>query len=123
MANGKKKILIIEDEEATLEMLSSLLGGEFEILTATDGKAGLDLAKEQKPDLILLDIMLSKLDGFKICRMLKFDENFQNIPIIMVTCLISPADQQRGKEVGADEYICKPFKVSDLLAKIKKILG
>ena len=124
MTENKKKVLIIEDEIATLDMLESLLGAEgYEILTATDGKNGLDLAKKERPDLILLDIMLFKLDGFKLCRMLKFDENFRNIPIIMVTCLVTPADQQKGKEVGADEYICKPFKVSDLLAKIKKILG
>lgn len=119
----KKRILLIEDESDMVYALTlQLEAAEYEVLTAQDGQVGLDLARKEKPDLIILDLMLPKIDGFKICRMLKFDKKYMKIPIIMFTARAQEQDMKRGQEVGADAYITKPFDTQVLLDKISALL-
>ena len=120
----KKRILIVEDESPMAEMVKMRLeANDYEVLTASDGQSGLEMAKKEKPDLIILDLMLPKLDGYKVCRMLKFDEKYKMIPIIMFSARAQETDKKMGKEVGADAYITKPFEPKILLGKIQELLG
>ncbi|MFH1874363.1 MAG: response regulator [Pseudomonadota bacterium] len=120
----KKKILIIDDETDLVELLRIRLEAlNYQVYAANDGQEGLDKAREVNPDLILLDVMMPKMDGYQVCRMLKFDEVYKNIPIIMVTARGRSQDVETGKKVGADDYMTKPFETSALLEKIKKFLG
>jgi two-component system, OmpR family, alkaline phosphatase synthesis response regulator PhoP len=119
----KKRILLIEDEEDIITTLVFRLESEgYEVITAMDGEAGLDKAKKEKPDLILLDLMLPKMNGYKICVNLKGDSAFKHIPIIILTARAEEADRKKSEEVGADAYITKPFEPSVLLGKIKELL-
>ena len=118
-----EKILIVDDEEDIATALSIRLKAmSYDVILAFDGMAALAKAREEKPDLILLDIMLPKLDGYKVCRMLKFDEKFRHIPIIMVTAKVGESNLKMGEEVGADAYIIKPFNPGELIDKIKELL-
>jgi DNA-binding response OmpR family regulator len=94
----------------------------YNVLVASNGEEGLNLARQEKPDLILLDLMLPKLDGYKVCRLLKFDERYKHIPILMLTAKTQEKDKILGKETGANEYITKPFDMDELMAKIKSYL-
>lgn len=115
------KILIVDDEKDIVETLSFMLQAKgYEIISAYDGEEGLKLAKEEKPDLIILDVMMPKINGYKICRLLKYDAKYKNIPIIMVTARSQDNDKLIGEETGADEYITKPFDFSDVLSVINK---
>ena len=103
-------ILVVDDEIQMVEMIKMRLEAYgYEIITAYDGIEGLNKAKKEKPDLILLDLMLPKLDGYQVCRMLKFDKTLNKIPIIMLTALGGKEDREWGKKVNADGYITKPF--------------
>jgi DNA-binding response OmpR family regulator len=95
----------------------------YEVIAAYDGQQALDKAKAQNPDLIVLDLMLPKMDGYKVCRLLKFDEKYKHIPIIMFTARAQDTDKKIGFEVGADAYIIKPFEPQVLLGKIKELLN
>jgi len=120
---NKKRILIVDDEEDILNVLRFRLeANNYEVLLACDGQEGLDKARSEKPDLILLDLMLPKIDGYKVCRMLKFDKNYSAIPIIMVTAKAQKEDKELGDEMGADAYVPKPFDTEALLGKIKELL-
>ncbi len=124
MSDAKKLILIIEDERDIVTALRLRLEANgYAVISAGDGAEGLSKARAESPALIILDIMLPKLDGYKIARMLKFDEKFSRIPIIMLTAKVQQSDIQRGKEAGADAYITKPFKAEELLAQIKQLLA
>lgn len=113
-----KRILIVEDEKNIVDILSFNLGKEgYETLEAYDGEAGLQLALEQNPDLILLDLMLPKMDGFDVCRNLR-KEN-RSTPVIMLTAREEETDKVLGLELGADDYITKPFSMRELLARVK----
>ncbi|NQT75574.1 MAG: response regulator [Candidatus Omnitrophica bacterium] len=119
----KKRILIVDDEDDLRSMLKFRLEAlDYDVLDAVDGQEGLDKARSSRPDLIILDLMLPKLDGFKVCRMLKFDEKHKHIPIIMFTARAQEKDKQIGKEMGADAYITKPFEPDVLLGKMKELL-
>lgn len=119
-----KKILLIDDEPEILKVLAKRLqDAGFEVITAADGIEGLDKARATSPDLILLDILMPKIDGFDVCRLLKFDDRYKNIPIILLTAKTQDADKETGKKVGANGYITKPFESSDLIAKIKELIG
>ncbi len=119
----KKRILIVDDEEDILSVLKFRLeANNYEALTASDGQEGLNKARTEKPDLIILDLMLPKLDGYKVCRMLKFDESYKAIPIIMFTARVQQKDEELGKEMGADAYVTKPFEPEVLLEKIRQLL-
>ena len=113
-----KRILIVEDEKNIVDILSFNLTREgYETLEAYDGQAGLQLALEQNPDLILLDLMLPKMDGFDVCRNLR-KEN-RSTPVIMLTAREEETDKVLGLELGADDYITKPFSMRELLARVK----
>ncbi len=120
---GKKKILLVEDESVLLNMVKMRLeANNYEVISAFDGQEGLEKARKERPDLIILDLMLPKLDGYKVCRMLKFDEKYKKIPIIIFTARAQQSDEEMGFEVGADAYITKPFEPQMLLAKIKELI-
>lgn len=120
----KKKILVVEDEaELTGAIQIRLEQAGYEVLTAYDGQEGLEKARTENPDLIVLDLMLPKIDGYKVCRMLKFDEKYKKIPVVMLTARAQEKDENLGYEVGADAFITKPFKYQVLLAKIAELLG
>jgi len=117
------KILVVDDELDIVTALSIRLKAlGYEVISATDGMAALEVARKQNPDLILLDIMLPKLDGFRVCRMLKFDEKYRHIPIVMITAKVTDADKKMGEEVGADVYFVKPFDPEELIGKVKQLL-
>jgi len=121
MAN--KRILIVDDEKDLVSMIKMRLEASgYEALEAYDGQTALDKARQEKPDLIILDLMLPKMDGYMVCRMLKFDEKYKKIPIILFTARVQDSDKELGKEVGADAYITKPFEPNVLLAKIEELL-
>jgi DNA-binding response OmpR family regulator len=121
---SQAKILIVDDEPDLVETIRFSLELEgHNVLVATNGEEGLNLARQEKPDLILLDLMLPKLDGYKVCRLLKFDERYKHIPILMLTAKTQEKDKILGKETGANEYITKPFDMDELMAKIKSYLS
>jgi DNA-binding response OmpR family regulator len=121
---SQQKILIIEDEKDMSEAIKLRLeANNFTVIAAFDGPEGLSLARSENPDLIILDIMLPKMDGFRVCRMLKFDEKYAKIPIIMLTARSQQKDIEQGTEMGADAYMTKPFKSEELLEKIKTLLA
>jgi len=120
MNMGKKKILIVDDEMDIVETLCFALEQEgYECITAFDGIEALNKARGDNPDLMLLDIMLPKMNGYKVSRLLKFDEKYQHIPIIMLTAKTQDADRILGIETGADGYLTKPFDTKNLLNIIK----
>jgi len=120
---SQKKILVVDDEVDLVETIRFPLEAEgFNVLVAYNGEDALNQARTENPDLILLDIMLPKLDGYKVCRLLKFDERYRNIPIIMLTARVQEKDKTIGMETGADEYITKPFDMDKLLEKVKLYL-
>ena len=120
---SKKRILLVDDEKDMVYAVRlHLEANHFEVLTATDGQEALDKSRREKPDLIILDLMLPKIDGYKVCRMLKFDDKYKNIPIIMFTARAQKSDEKLGFEVGADAYLTKPFEPEMLLRKIKELL-
>ncbi|MEJ2364343.1 MAG: response regulator [Deltaproteobacteria bacterium] len=120
----KKRILIVDDEPDLIETIQvSLELEDYECLLAYDGFRGFERAQNEKPDLIILDVMLPGMNGYKVCRLLKFDEKFKHIPIIMLTAEAQEKDRLTGKETGADFYMTKPFSADKLLAKVKEYLG
>lgn len=121
MAN--KKILLVDDEKDLVDTVSfRLKASGYDVVTAYDGQEALTKTRLEKPDLIVLDLMLPKMDGYKVCRMLKFDERYKDIPIIMFTARVQDSDRKMGEEVGADAYITKPFDPQNLLGKVKELL-
>jgi DNA-binding response OmpR family regulator len=119
----KKRILLVDDEVQLVEMVKLRLeANDYDVITAYDGQEALDKARGEKPDLIILDLMLPKVDGYKVCRMLKFDEKYKSIPIILFTARAQESDEKMGFEVGADAYIIKPFEPQILLGKIKELI-
>ena len=113
-----KKILVVEDERNIVDILTFNLTREgYETLEALDGALGLKLALEEDPDLILLDLMLPKMDGFQVCRRLR--EQGKATPIIMLTAREEETDKVLGLELGADDYITKPFSMRELMARVK----
>lgn len=123
----QKKILIAEDSPTVLMMLKATISkAGYEVITAIDGMDALNKARTMTPDLIVLDCILPKLDGYNICRMLKFDAKFQNIPIFMFTARSGASDKIMGEKTGADEYIPKSSsldEIGELLNKIKQYLS
>ena len=121
---GLKKILIVDDDPTTLKILSVRLRiNGYEVLTATNGEEGLQKAKSENPDLLLLDLMLPKINGYQVCRMLKFDDKFKRIPIIILSALHEKKEHDKAVEAGADGVLLKPFDLELLLSKIKDSLG
>jgi len=121
---NSKKILIVDDEVDLVETVRFPLEMEgYHVLISYNGEDALNQARKENPDLILLDLMLPKLDGYKVCRLLKFDDRYKHIPILMLTAKTQEKDKALGMETGANEYITKPFEMEDLLKKVKAYLN
>ncbi|MBP2026662.1 two-component system alkaline phosphatase synthesis response regulator PhoP [Acetoanaerobium pronyense] len=117
-----KKILIVDDEENIVELIKFNLELKgYEVYSAYDGMEGLKMAKDIKPSLILLDLMLPILDGTKVCEKIREDEEIKETPIIMLTAKNMEKDKIIGLELGADDYMTKPFSVKELMARIKAV--
>lgn len=117
------KILVVDDYPNMVEMLSMRLKSSgFEVLASYDGIDALQKARVHLPDLILLDVLLPKMDGFKICRLLKFDEKYRHIPIIMLTSRAREVDRETGMEMGANAYMFKPYDSAALMSEIYRLL-
>jgi DNA-binding response OmpR family regulator len=112
-----ERVLVVEDEPILLEtLIYNLERQSYMVFSATDGVAAVQIAREQHPDLIILDIMLPKLDGFEVCRMVRME---MNMPIIMLTARDDEIDRVVGLEMGADDYLTKPFSMRELMARVK----
>lgn len=121
---SKGKILVVDDEVYIVHILDFSLGMEgYEVVTALDGEQALAKVKSDKPDLIVLDIMMPKLDGYETCKILKSAPETKNIPVILLSAKGRNVDQKMGFQVGADDYITKPFSPRKLVERIKLILG
>ena len=125
ISNESKKILFVEDESALQTTFGNMLTKQgYEIIKAMDGKTGLELAREKKPDLILLDLILPKMDGFGVLKGLKENEETKEIPVIILTNLENTGDVQRALELGAMTYLTKAnYTLSEISKKIEKILA
>jgi len=118
-----KKILIVDDEQDIVESLKFVLESyDYTCYCAYNGEDGLKLARDIIPDLIILDVMMPRINGYKISRLLKFDKKYKDIPILMVTARAQEEDKLIGEETGADEYITKPFDLDDVVKIVKKYL-
>ncbi len=118
-----KKILLVDDEpELVLMVENRLKANGYEVVSALDGLAGLESAKKEKPDLIILDLMLPKMDGYKVCALLKKDTRYAKIPIVLFTARVQEKDKKLGEDVGADAYLTKPFDPQVLLKKIQDLI-
>ena len=116
-----KRVLVVEDDTAILRGLKDNLEAEsYEVLTATDGKAGYQMIRDNDPDLVILDLMLPKLSGYEVCRKIR-DEGL-DLPIVMLTARGEEADRVLGLDLGADDYVTKPFSIRELLARIRALL-
>ncbi len=114
------RILVVDDEPAVTDLLAyNLRAANYEVLIAADGRQALQLARQANPDLILLDLMLPEVDGLDVCRELR---KTSEVPVIMITALGEETDRVVGLELGADDYICKPFSVREVLARIRAVL-
>jgi len=121
---NSKKILIVDDEADLVETIRFPLEIDgYHVLASYSGEDALNQARKENPDLILLDLMLPNLDGYKVCRLLKFDNRYKHIPILMLTAKTQEKDKALGMETGANEYITKPFEMEDLLKKVKRYLN
>ena len=119
-----KKILLVDDEPNIVLLLETRLKANgFQVVSAADGLAALEAVKKEKPDLIILDLMLPKMDGYKVCGLLKKDTRFAKIPILIFTARAQAEDVKLGQELGADAYIVKPFEPKTLLEKIQELIG
>jgi two-component system alkaline phosphatase synthesis response regulator PhoP len=121
---AKGRILVVDDEVYIVHILDFSLGMEgYEVVTALDGEQALEKVAQQKPDLIVLDIMMPKLDGYETCKALKSREETKDIPVILLSAKGRNVDQKTGFEVGADDYITKPFSPRKRVERINSILG
>lgn len=119
----KKKILIIDDSELMVKMISDILvTANYNVATASSGLEGIQKVREEKPDLVLLDIVMSEMDGFEVCKFLRDDESNNLMPIIMLTAQDAEDDKLTGLELGADDYIVKPFNHRELLSRVNNTL-
>ena len=115
-----KKILLVDDEPEILEICRDYLKASgYDVVTARDGAQGLSFARREKPDLIVLDLMMPEMDGLDVCRAIRRESN---VPIIMLTARVEETDKLIGLEIGADDYITKPFSPRELVARVKVIL-
>ena len=118
----KKTLLLVDDAPANLDILIDFLD-EYETIDTTEGNEALELAKTEKVDLILLDIVMPEIDGFEVCRRLKNDPKTQEIPVIFLTSRSDDESIERAYEVGGVDYVTKPFRKKELLSRIKRSTG
>ena len=119
----KGRILVVEDEVDILDMVSyNLEKAGYQVQIAVDGEAALTQIREELPDLIVLDLMLPGMDGLEVCRLLKQDKGTRDVPILMLTARAEEVDRIVGLELGADDYVTKPFSPKELMARIKAVI-
>ncbi|MBC8495843.1 response regulator [archaeon] len=117
-----KRLLIIEDEEHIAEAEKLILKDKYRVFVARTGSEGLEMAKKIRPDVIVLDIMLPHISGYEICQRLRDEKNLSNVKIVMVTAKSEQADEDIGMDLGADDYIMKPFEPEELLHVVSQVL-
>jgi DNA-binding response OmpR family regulator len=120
----KKKILIVDDEEDILHFLELVLREKgYDVVTAANGHEALTTAQIERPDLVLLDIMMPQMDGWEVLKLLRIDDDTADIPVAMLSARTEAKDRVQGLQEGAVDYICKPFSLAELLVKIETIFG
>ena len=120
---SKVRVLLVDDEPSVVRVLRRRLETQgYDVAVAMDGMAALDMAKEGQPHLIILDLMLPRLNGYEVCRMLKQDPLYAQIPVLILTARGGPADKQEGLECGAEGYLIKPCQPDALLAEVQRLL-
>jgi DNA-binding response OmpR family regulator len=119
----KRRVLLADDDPGLRRLIGTTLGAQdFELLQAVDGDEALQMAREQQPELVLLDVNMPKLDGFEVCRQLKSDPETSGIKVVMLTARGAETDRAHGREAGADDYFVKPFSPVQLLNKVYALL-
>ena len=120
MTANKTRILIVDDEADLVSVLRIGLEIEgFEVIAASDGEEGLRKAREDRPELVVLDLMLPKLDGYRVCRALKFDERYRNLPIVILSARSGEQDRRLAFDMGADAFVSKPYDMAALVKLIR----
>lgn len=118
-----KRILVVEDQELNMDLLVQLLEDDYEVLTATDGAAGIALAERERPDIILMDLSLPVIDGWEAARQLKASDDLRHIPVIALTAHVMIGDEERARACGCDDYLTKPIDEDLLFEKLEHFLG
>ena len=123
MESAKRRVLVADDDDGLRRLIWTTLGTEhFELLQAIDGEDALRIAREQHPELVLLDVNMPKLDGFEVCRQLKTEPETAGIKVVILSARGADTDRARGREAGADDYFIKPFSPVQLLNKVYALL-
>ncbi|MBI4286606.1 MAG: response regulator [Chloroflexi bacterium] len=120
-----RRILIVEDEAPIRQLLSAIFADttSYDVASAVDGEEALKMARRHKPDIVLLDVLLPKMNGYEVCKSLKSDPATAHIKVLMLTGMVQNADQHRAREMGADAYMAKPFHSTELIEKVTELLG
>ncbi len=120
----KPRVLIVDDEPQIVHVLAKALTMQgFEVISATDGLQGLQMARDQQPSLIVLDLHLPRLDGHAICKMLKSDQRSSSIPVVMLTASVEIEDREWASKTGADAFVSKPFELTEVVATVNALLA
>ena len=119
----KKKVLVVDDEPNVRRLLRTILSKNFEVFEAEEGKQAIDIANAKKPDVILMDMMMPKMDGLTACHMIKNNPATKSIPVIMVTAIGFELNIKLSQQMGATGYVTKPFSPQDLISAIEKVLA
>ncbi len=121
----RKKILVVDDEERVLGLLEAVLDidDRFEVISTKDGEEALAVCRQQKPDLVFLDLLLPGMDGYSVCRRLKQSVESSSIKVVILTAMAQEAERHTAAEIGADDYLTKPFSPTDLICKVEELLG
>lgn len=122
MEQARKKIVVVDDEEDICMALKETLNQDYNVFTAEDGKEAIELIRNIKPDLVIMDVLMPVMDGFEACRRMKSDKFTASIPIIFLTAKNQFEDAQKGFESGCDSYMSKPFSPSKLMQKVSELL-
>ncbi len=120
-----RKVLLADDEEAVLALVQATLDGDgrYQVILANNGEETVRVAVREQPDLLFLDVMMPDMDGYEVCRLLRKEPSTADIKVIMLTAMAQDFDRQKAMEVGADEYMTKPFRPTALLEKMEELLG
>ena len=122
--NGQKQILVVDDDPLVVKILRDpLKRAGYDVRVASHGLEALQKVKERRPDLIILDILMPLLDGFKVARLLKFDKRYKDIPIIVLTSRATAGERKMGEQVGADEFLYKPFRLPQIMGIVQRYLN
>lgn len=119
----RPKVLLVDDDISFLELVKLYIGERYQVTTATDGHDIFDKLKSQVPDIVVLDVMMPRMDGYQVCKTIKSDERLRHIPVILLTAKSTQVDVEAGEKSGADSYIAKPFDFDELFEAIEKLLS